>query len=332
VQAPDFIKAYLRDSGLVADLSAARLTPLAGGVSSDIWKVETPDLTFVVKRALPQLRVAQAWSAPTSRNASEVAWLIEAAHVVPDSVPCVLASDATAGIFAMRYYDPALYPVWKDELRAARVDPVFAGTVGDMIGKIHAATAGSETVAAGFANDATFHAIRIEPYLEATARAHPDLADKLLALAAETLAAKRALVHGDVSPKNILVGPQGPILLDAECAWYGEPAFDIAFCLTHLLLKCVWVPAATKAFMTSFHALAVAYLERVDWEPAGDVAARVARLLPALLLARIDGKSPVDYIVDEADKARVRAVSRAMILASAAGLDEIAWRWSTDTV
>ena len=88
-----------------------------------------------------------------------------------------------------------------------------------------------------FANDATFEAIRIEPYLRATARAHPSLAGRFDALAGETLATKRALVHGDVSPKNILKGPHGPVFLDAECAWFGDPAFDLAFCLNHLLLK-----------------------------------------------------------------------------------------------
>jgi len=97
-----------------------------------------------------------------------------------------------------------------------------------------------------FDNDATFQSIRIEPYIEATARIHPDLAEPLMLLAQDTLAAKRTLVHGDVSPKNILVGPKGPIFLDAECAWYGEPAFDLAFCLNHLLLKMPMDPGSER--------------------------------------------------------------------------------------
>src|SRR3546814_8703169 len=103
--------------------------------------------------------------------------------------------------------------------------------------------------------DSIFHAIRLEPYLLATARAHPDRAAALESVAAETAATKRALVHGDVSPKNILVGPAGPVLLDAECAWYGDPAFDLAFCLNHLLLKCLWIPAAAPRFLVAFDAL-----------------------------------------------------------------------------
>jgi Ser/Thr protein kinase RdoA (MazF antagonist) len=115
-------------------------------------------------------------------------------------------------------------------------------------------------------------------------------------------------VHGDVSPKNILVGPRGPVFLDAECAWYGDPAFDLAFCLNHLLLKCIWVPKAAEGFLACFRALSGAYLEKFS---PGNLEERAARLLPALHLARVDGKSPVEYL-DEEGKALVRAKARAM--------------------
>src|SRR5664279_388150 len=111
---------------------------------------------------------------------------------------------------------------------------------------------------AAFANDDTFEAIRIEPYLRATGRAHPDLASRFDDLAQTTLTTKRALVHGEISPKNILQSADGPVFLDAECAWFGDPAFDLAFCLNHLLLKCRWRPAATDAYLACFDALAEA--------------------------------------------------------------------------
>jgi aminoglycoside phosphotransferase (APT) family kinase protein len=135
------------------------------------------------------------------------------------------------------------------------------------------------------------------------------MGDRLMALSRETLATKKALVHGDVSPKNILAGPKGPVFLDAECAWYGDPAFDLAFCLNHLLLKCLWNRTAARAFLHALDALAAAYLAGTDWEPRADVEARAARLLPALFLGRIDGKSPVEYVTDEADKNLVRATA-----------------------
>ena len=178
-----------------------------------------------------------------------------------------------------------------------------------------------------FANDAVFHAIRLEPYLEATARVHPDLASKLMALSRETLATKIALVHGDVSPKNILIGSKGPVFLDAECAWFGDPAFDVAFCLNHLFLKCILLPSAFDRFLKAFDALANAYLERVTWERPDVFERRAARLLPALMLGRIDGKSPVEYISAERDKARVRGVASAFIASPAATLGEIRDGW-----
>jgi aminoglycoside phosphotransferase (APT) family kinase protein len=311
---PDIaIANFLQGSGLAATPSATSLTPLTGGIASDIWKVETPDRCFVIKRALPRLRVAQEWTAPVSRNANEADWMLVAERTAPSAVPRILARDTEAGIFAMTYLDPAQYPVWKQELRAGRVNPAFAAQVGKTIAAIHAATAGSADLARRFANEGTFYSLRIEPYLEATARCHPDLAEPLLQLARDTLCSKRALVHGDVSPKNILVGPSGPVFLDAECAWFGEPAFDLAFCLNHLLLKCVWMPFSREAFLASFDALAKSYLASVRWEPSDDIEARAARLLPALLLARIDGKSPVEYIQEEDAKNFVRQVARPLI-------------------
>jgi aminoglycoside phosphotransferase (APT) family kinase protein len=159
----------------------------------------------------------------------------------------VLAQMSDEHLFVMEYLEPEEFPVWKAELAAGRVDPAFSGSVGAILGEVHAATAGDPGVRKDFASDDFFHALRIEPYLEATAHAHSDLAPQLRALATRTANTRLALVHGDISPKNILVGPAGPLFLDAETAWYGDPAFDVAFCLNHLLLKCLWVPGEKEA-------------------------------------------------------------------------------------
>ena len=137
-------------------------------------------------------------------------------------------------------------------------------------------------------------------------------------------------MHGDVSPKNLLIGPGGPVFLDAECAWYGDPAFDLAFCLNHLLLKCLWVPAASDAFLACFQALADAHLAGVDWEDPQAFEARAARLLPGLFLARVDGKSPVEYLTDEGDMEKVRRVAARLLNRPTARLAEVASAWSTE--
>ena len=326
---PEPVLAFLRTATLVAPHEHPHATALTGGVSSDIWRVDLAHGPVCVKRALARLRVAQHWEAPVERNVTERRWMEAASAIVPGIAPRVLAHD-DAGMFAMEYLDAARFPLWKAELHAGRADPAFAGHVGDRVARVHAATADDAAVAARFATDANFHAIRLEPYLLATAERHHDLAPTLKALAARTAATHRVLVHGDVSPKNILVGPQGPVLLDAECAWYGDPAFDIAFCLNHLLLKCLWTPASAKEFLACFDALAAAYLDGATWEPRAGLEARAATLLPGLLLARVDGKSPVEYLTEVADCDRVRRVARTLLVQPPVAFAEIRDAWARE--
>ncbi len=300
---------------------------LTGGVSSDIWLVDLPGGPVCVKRALPHLKVAADWQAPVERNRYEARWMRRANAAVPGSAPALCGEDAESGTLAMQYLPPESYPLWKPRLHQGCTDAAFAALVGYNLVRIHAATAADRTVAPEFPTDAIFHAIRIEPYLLATAARHPDHAAALRALAEETVATRRALVHGDVSPKNILCGADGPVFLDAECAWWGDPAFDLAFCLNHLLLKCLWVPRATAGLLACYAALAGAYLPGVAWEAPATLEGRAARLLGGLLLARVDGKSPVEYITVEQDKDRVRRVARALLARPPARLDDVAAAW-----
>ena len=326
--AQELIARDLTGLGLIETGEQVRFTALPGGVSSDIFKVEAGERVFVVKRALPKLRVAGDWQAPTSRNRHEADWLVTVGRILPGSAPRLLARDDDAGLFAMEYLDPAIFPVWKEQLRDGHVDRNFAAAVGRSLAFIHAKTAADRAVAEVFATDGVFRAIRLEPYFEATARRHAAIAGALLALSASTLATKVALVHGDVSPKNILAGPHGPVFLDAECAWFGDPAFDLAFCLNHLLLKCLWNRAAAPRLMEAFERLAAAYREGVSWEPPAAVEERAARLLAALMLARIDGKSPVEYLT-AAERNLVRAVALPLIAMPPRSLEEIERIWAS---
>ena len=323
-------RAALLRMGLVGSDERPALHRLTGGVSSDIWRVDLADGPLCIKRALPKLRVRQDWHAPVGRNAAEVDWMEAAARVAPEAVPALLGRDAEAGLFAMRFLDPDRYPLWKTQLRDGIVEPRTAVAVADRIVRIHGATAHDARVAARFATDRTFHAIRLEPYLEAAARLHTDLSAELLSLVTTTANSRHALVHGDVSPKNVLVGPDGPVFLDAECAWYGDPAFDLAFCLNHLLLKCLWNRPCAAGFLGLFDALAGRYLAGVAWEPPAEFEARAARLLPGLFLARVDGKSPVEYVTADADKDRVRRTARALLARPVDRLAAVRAAWAEE--
>ncbi|WP_288902910.1 aminoglycoside phosphotransferase family protein [uncultured Sneathiella sp.] len=316
---------FLSRSKLITDESNIRAEKLTGGISSDIWRIDTESRTFVLKQALPELRVSQHWEAPLSRNVNEVNWIREVAGITPNAVPKILYCEPDAKMFIMEFLD---CPTWKDQLMRGDVDIYLAAKVGETLGKIHQATANSAMIASKFMVPETFDALRVEPYLRATAKAQPSVSEQLLQLASDTISAKRVLVHGDVSPKNILVEATGPIFLDAECAWYGEPAFDLAFCLNHMLLKCVHMPKKKDALLASFDALHTAYFTKVDWEPVKDLEARTARLLPALFLARIDGKSPVEYIQSEDAKDLVRKTALPFIKTTTNQLSEFKNSWA----
>jgi enolase len=318
---------FLVRAGLAAADQTPHLEPLAGGVSSDIWVVRTPSRVFCVKRALPRLRVSAEWRADITRNAAEVAWLKHVAQINRDLVPTVLASDRALGAFAMEFLPPADYQSWKTRLARGVVDARTAADVGRQLASIHSAFAKMPSAPVEFDTGPAFHSLRLEPYLLATARVHPGVASALEELSHDTAHTKLTVVHGDISPKNILLGPRGPVFLDAECAWFGDPAFDLAFCLNHLLLKTMWVPMAEVELLESFGALASSYLAGADWEPAADVERRAARLLPGLLLARIDGKSPVEYLTDDVQKETVRQAALSMLKNPVGSLDSLRRAW-----
>lgn len=326
------IVAFLHRSGLSAPGQATRFERLPGGVSSDIWVVDTGGAPFCVKKALPRLRVEAEWRAPIERNASEVAWLRAVAAFMPGAVPAVLAADRELGVFAMEYLPPRSHEGWKTQLRRGVVSLETATLVGNRLSGMHGSFAKQETAAQEFATDTTFHALRIEPYLLATARVHPDMGTILGELADVTARTKVTVVHGDISPKNILVGPSGPVFIDAECAWFGDPAFDLAFCLNHLLLKTLWVPSVEADLLRAFAALSRAYLDGVDWERADAIERRAAHLLPALLLARIDGKSPVEYLDNEVSRDTGRRAARSLLLHPPDRLDDVQQLWQKLTI
>jgi hypothetical protein len=289
--------------------------PLTGGVSSDVWMIELPDGggRVCAKRALERLRVAGEWRVSTGRARWEARWLRLAAEVLPDGAACrVRGFDERGLVLVLDWLDPGEHLLWKGELAAGRIDPATAAAVGARLSAVHSASAAANghPLADWEPARPLFDALRIDPYLRAAARARPEAADRLAELAAGLERAAVTVVHGDVSPKNILVGPEGPVLLDAECASPGDPAFDLAFCLNHLLLKAVWHPSDAPALATAARALAGGYLAGVDWEDPAGLGRRAAALLPALALARVDGLSPVEYLTE----AQGRPVARAAAL------------------
>ena len=323
---PEALALTCRSMGLCQPGEPIEARALTGGVSSNILEVRVAGRTFCVKQALPRLKVAKEWLVPVDRVFAEVDWLELAAGIAPDNVPALLGVDRERGAFAMAFLDPSTHPNLKTQMLGGRSHRPIATAIGALLARLHSATSRRADLATRFAHEQNFHALRLEAYLVEAARVHPDLAPHLGSLVDTTGHTRRAVIHGDVSPKNILIGPRGPILLDAECATYGDPAFDLAFLLNHLLLKGLHLPALRPDCRAMFEQTCDTYRRGVDWEAPTELDARCAALLPGLTLARVDGKSPVEYLGDT-QRMIVRNAARALLADPPATLADLCNRW-----
>jgi aminoglycoside phosphotransferase (APT) family kinase protein len=308
----DRCAALVEELGIASRDEVTQVEPLTGGVASDIARVEVAGKTLAVKFALPKLKVAADWRAPVHRNAAEYAWLSVAAQVAPEGAVKLYGRSESDHGFAMEFITGDDVYLWKDRLLSGARPEGEAAAVGDVIGGIHAASTVEGFDATPFDNADDFRALRIEPYLTYTAGRHAGVAQALTALADMLYAARGVLVHGDVSPKNILMRDGRPVMLDAECATMGDASFDPAFCLNHLVLKSFHLPQNRAALLGEVRAFWSAYVLHVTWEDPSELEARISALLPALMLARVDGKSPVEYLND-ATRAQVRAIALALV-------------------
>ncbi len=286
----------LREAGLVQSISPS-LRPLTGGVSSDILRIDDNGRQFVVKRALAKLRVQDDWFADTTRNRTEESFLRIIGEILPGSVPRVLFSHPAEGWFAMELLSDE-FSNWKTALLQNRSDPRHASNAGIIMGKIHRATWGDAAMAREFSTLENFKQLRLEPYLETTAIRVPELAPLLRAEKIRLAQTSLALVHGDFSPKNILISPERMVLLDAEVGWFGDPVFDAAFLLTHFHLKALLHASSCEEILSLVPAFWLAYTTELGTHADADLERRTVRLTLCLLLARIHGKSPVEYLTD----------------------------------
>jgi aminoglycoside phosphotransferase (APT) family kinase protein len=293
---------HLAARGIVDAGLPLSVEPLRGGVSSDIVAVTGPGVAVVVKRALPRLKVEQEWTADAGRVRGEVHALRFAHALTPEAVPPVLDLDENKCVATL-----ALAPIgwvnWRDELLAGRVEPAVGRRLGQLLATWHAAP-----VPAGFSNVETFVQLRIDPFHHVVAKHHPELARRIHRVADRLLERRFCLVHGDFSPKNVLTGPDGLWVLDWEVAHHGDPVFDVAFLLTHLLLKSVHRPQDAARYRAVADAFLAAYGAAVD-----DLSANVG----CLLLARVDGKSPAPYL-QPPEEERVRELGIGLLRAPAA--------------
>jgi len=285
---------------------------LGGGVSNTVILVDDPaGERFVLKQALPQLRVEKEWLADRSRIFRERDALEAAATLLPASwVPRILWSDDDRYLYAMEAFSPDARS-WKEHLLAGDLPADRARRVGVALGLTIRESWGSAEMEQRFGDRTAFEQLRGDPYYGEIARRHSSIAQAVADWRGREVAV--ALTHGDWSPKNIMVDGERLVFIDYECAHYGDPTFDSAFVLNHLLLKSVHLPHLRDEFL-SLARIAFTWTTGVlPAEALKDFEADTMRHLAFLMLARIDGKSPVEYLTDEAVRDRVRRTALRLI-------------------
>jgi 5-methylthioribose kinase len=316
------VGAWLVEHSLVPQGSPVQAQELEWGVSNVVLAVEAEDFAAVVKQALPRLRVEEEWLAKRERSLTEARALELAARLVHGSVPAVLAVDEQRCAFAIAKAPPT-WRNWKELLLAGEIRAEVGGQLGAVLAAIHAGTARDQAALRSFDDVEAFEQLRVDPYHRTVMRRWPELERAIGMVVEEMLDRRLCLVHGDFSPKNVLVGTDGASwLIDFEVAHSGDPAFDLGFMLNHLMLKAIHRPAAFERYEHAAEAFWDAYSSRVGGELTPDPAYVVLHT-SCLMLARVDGKSPAEYLT-EGERLLARSLATRFLLEPPAAVED-AW-------
>jgi 5-methylthioribose kinase len=313
IEEPKALLRYLRAQGRLPSKETPLFTVLKGGVSNRTVLVERSNgEAWVIKQALPKLRVEQDWFSDPDRSHREALGLIWLTKLAPPgSIPEFLFEDRQHHLLAMKAV-PKPHENWKTRLLSGKLERAHIAQFGQLLGTIHRqARERAEELISIFADRSFFQTLRLEPYYRFSATRNPSVADFLLELIEQTLATRLTLVHGDYSPKNILLHADQLVLLDQEVIHFGDPAFDAGFGLTHLLSKAHHLAAQRALFLEAAAEFWKNYQETAGaWACQPDLEARTVRHTLGCLLARVDGRSPLEYLTEpERDRQRASVLS-----------------------
>lgn len=334
---------YLRGLGWIGADEPIAVRALAGGVSNQVLYVSRPARRgedFVLKQARAQLRTPDPWFSRLERVWREVEVLRICQDVLDDRAdreaavrgepeawtPRILHEDRENYAFAMTAAPPN-HQVWKAVLLAGRTEPAIAGACGRLLGRLHARTWSSPEIAQRLDDRSIFDELRLDPYYRALARACPDAAAALDRLVSSVWQHRRSLVHADFSPKNLLVYDGGLLLVDFETGHYGDPAFDLGFFLSHLVLKAAFHAPRheaclqlTERFWQAYRRQLMGVIGDAEWAA---LEGRAVQNLAGCAWARLDGTSKIDYLSDPRRRDTVRALCRRILDHPPAHWDEV---------
>ena len=289
------------------------VSSLSGGVSSEIYKVDTQYNSFCVKKALRQLKVKKVWKADTIRSYYEYLWLKKVKKILPKSVPKVFKYSRKNNFLILEYLDTKKYSVLKNDLLSGKVDCKAISALSKKLSIVHANLKSENNKKIFQRHNFNFINLRIAPYLFELKKNYSELNNYIKQVSNNLINYQHTVIHGDFTPKNILVNSSNQIILDAEVASYGDPSFDIVSMLNHLLIKIIFVRKNKNKLIKALRLCFNNYFNNVTWEDRQSLISRSNYLLPAMILARVDGKSPVEYLKYKKHKNMLRKLAMDLI-------------------
>lgn len=319
----DELRRYLKECGILTDLNDGRIHYFGGGVSGVTAMAKLSDgRELIIKQACAKLNVEANWECDPKRIRIEHEALTVYRNIVPDCVPTPISFDDSNYVM-IREAVPESWRMWKTDLLEGKLDYVVAEKAAAALAKVHNETAGCAAVEEQFGDRKIFYDLRVEPYVEYVSNRYPEIREKGMKLAHKLMSEQIALIHGDYSPKNILVHDDQICILDMEVATYGHPCFDLAFFTNHFLLKAVYRKQLADEYLKMLKCILDTYFKQQNYLDSSVLERDTVQTLAFLFLARVDGKSPVEYLKEKTDQEIVRMAALKMIRNDVRSYDQV---------
>jgi len=296
---------------------------LEGGVSSQVYHVKTKKNNYCIKRSLKKLLVKKKWEVDTNRIKYEYLWLKHCKQILNKSIPKTYDFNIEKKYIVMEYLQKSKYKTLKELYFKKIINLNTLKTISRHLYKIHSKSNNLKTKNTFKGNKNNFYDLRLDPYFNEIGRVYPEYKKYINNINKDYLRCSSTLVHGDFSPKNILIGKNKIIYLDAECSNFGDPVFDLVFFSNHLLLKSIYIKDKSSEFLRCYSLFYKEYFKNLSNNKYNSYLKRIIRMTPIMLLARIDGKSPVEYINNKTTKNIIRNKSFKLLNSKIHNLNDI---------
>ncbi len=296
---------------------------LKGGVSSEVYKVKTKNNYYCIKRCLNKLLVKKKWIVDVNRIAYEYLWLEHCNKILKKNIPHTYIYDEKNKYIVMEYFDNKNFSTLKQLYFRKKVSLNTIKSISKHLFKIHQDSKNLKIKKKFSGNKKNFFDLRLDAYFNEVGRVYPNYKKYINKINKNYYENSSTLIHGDFSPKNILIGNKKIIYIDAECCNYGDPVFDLVFFSNHLLIKSIVIKDCKKKFLKGYKIFYNEYLRKINQNNLKKFVERIIKMTPIMLLARIDGKSPVEYIKSNNIKDLIRLKSFKLLNEKIDSIDDI---------